>query len=517
MKTFVFLVLVLSVFFVNCTEYEKEDGVVVLNDENFNSFIESNNFVLVEFYAPWCGHCQQLAPEFAKAAQELAQADPAVMLAKIDATQNEKLAQQYEIQGFPTLFWIVDGQIIQYQGGREASQIVKWCQKQSGSPTNLIESAESLEKLKSDSEVLIIYFGASQDEEQFQAYQNVARLALLNNVVFAHVFDSDIRKAEGTAEKQTIVMFKQFEDPRVEYQGNFEVEDLLSNFVMKYGYPIIMALDEDNISLMVESQNGSLLVFHNNADLSQQALKALQEAKDQIKEHVKLFTIDISSEIGQNLAEFFQITEDKLPKVAIVKVIEEVQKFFLDEEISKESLENFVQKYNKNELKAVYFSEDIPATQDKPVYQLVGKSFNEQVLESEKTVFVKFYAPWCGHCQEMAPVYEQLAEHYKDNENILIADIDFTKNEVPGVEIEGFPTLLLYVSGNKQKPADYYGDRSLEDMIQFIRYHTDSEFKKQIDEQMEREQQQQQQQQQQQEQQQEQEQLQEQEKKRDDL
>lgn len=49
----------------------------------------------------------------------------------------------------------------------------------------------------------------------------------------------------------------------------------------------------------------------------------------------------------------------------------------------------------------------------------------------------------------MAPVYEKLAEHYKDNENILIADIDFTKNEVPGVEIEGFPTLLLYVSGNK--------------------------------------------------------------------
>lgn len=54
MKTFVFLVLILSVFFVNCTEYEKEDGVVVLNDENFNSFIESNKFVLVEFYAPWC-------------------------------------------------------------------------------------------------------------------------------------------------------------------------------------------------------------------------------------------------------------------------------------------------------------------------------------------------------------------------------------------------------------------------------------------------------------------------------
>jgi len=71
---------------------------------------------MVEFYAPWCGACQALTPEYAAAATEL---KGLAALAKIDATEEGDLAQKYEIQGFPTVFLFVDGEMRKtYEGER---------------------------------------------------------------------------------------------------------------------------------------------------------------------------------------------------------------------------------------------------------------------------------------------------------------------------------------------------------------------------------------------------------------
>ena len=65
---------------------------------NFDGLLKSNAFVLAEFYAPWCGHCKNLAPEFEKAATVLKAAEPKVQLVQIDATVEKDLAEKYSIQ-----------------------------------------------------------------------------------------------------------------------------------------------------------------------------------------------------------------------------------------------------------------------------------------------------------------------------------------------------------------------------------------------------------------------------------
>lgn len=93
-----------------------EKDVAVLTKDNFTEFVGNNSFAMVEFYAPWCGACQALAPEYAAAATEL---KGVAALAKIDATEEGDLAQKYEIQAFPTVFLFVDGEMQKtYEGER---------------------------------------------------------------------------------------------------------------------------------------------------------------------------------------------------------------------------------------------------------------------------------------------------------------------------------------------------------------------------------------------------------------
>lgn len=93
-----------------------DKDVVVLKEGNFSDFVEKNRFVMVEFYAPWCGHCQALAPEYAAAATELKSEN--VVLAKVDATEENELAQKYDVQGFPTVYFFSDGVHKPYPGQR---------------------------------------------------------------------------------------------------------------------------------------------------------------------------------------------------------------------------------------------------------------------------------------------------------------------------------------------------------------------------------------------------------------
>jgi len=93
-----------------------DKDVLVLGDANFTEFVTTNPYVLVEFYAPWCGHCMSLAPEWASAASILKGDVP---LAKVDATIHAELAQKFGVQSYPTILFFIDGIPKPYTGERE--------------------------------------------------------------------------------------------------------------------------------------------------------------------------------------------------------------------------------------------------------------------------------------------------------------------------------------------------------------------------------------------------------------
>ena len=72
-----------------------------------------------------------------------------------------------------------------------------------------------------------------------------------------------------------------------------------------------------------------------------------------------------------------------------------------------------------------------------------------------------------GHCKQLAPIWDQLGEAYKDHENIVIAKMDSTANELETVKVQGFPTLKYFMAGDN-KVVDYNGERTLEGLKRFL-------------------------------------------------
>lgn len=120
------------------------------------------------------------------------------------------------------------------------------------------------------------------------------------------------------------------------------------------------------------------------------------------------------------------------------------------------------------------------ATAKSAVIELLPTNFDKVVLNSGKPTLVEFFAPWCGHCKTLAPVYEDLAfslEYAKDKVQIAKVDADAHRDLGKRFGVQGFPTLKWF-DGKSNKPQDYKSGRDLDSLTDFIAEKTGVKPKK---------------------------------------
>jgi thioredoxin 1 len=92
-----------------------------LNKLNFQETISSNDVVLVDFYADWCGPCQALHPTLEVLDKEF---EGKAIITKINVDKNPELSQQFDVRSIPALFYFKNGEIVGKQNGLQPKNVI---------------------------------------------------------------------------------------------------------------------------------------------------------------------------------------------------------------------------------------------------------------------------------------------------------------------------------------------------------------------------------------------------------
>jgi len=455
------------------------DSVLDLGDADFDSKLADIDTALVMFYAPWCGHCKRLKPEFEKSAGDLLANDPPVYLVKVDCTEAGKdTCGRFEVRGYPTLKIFRNGELSSdYNGPREAAGITKFMRSQVGPASKEITTVAEADAILAKSDVVIFAFGAADSNIQETFAKTAAKLR--EDYTFAHTSAEEVIAKLG--HKEGVVLYRpkhlhnKFEDAALVYDGSATDKGALASWISSNFHGLCGHRTADN----AKDFKMPLVVAYFGVDYEKNP-KGTNYWRNRVLKVGKEFSgynfaISNKDDFQQEMGEFGMehVAGDK---PVVTARDSKGLKYKMTAEFDMVTFKDFLTQLEAGNVEPWIKSEAVPDNSASHVKVAVAKNFDELVTKNEKDVLVEFYAPWCGHCKKLTPIYDELGEKMAE-EDVEIVKMDATANDVPPeFDVKGFPTLFWLPKGTK-KPVSYNGGRELDDFVKYISENASDELK----------------------------------------
>ncbi|XP_062915637.1 protein disulfide-isomerase-like [Mobula hypostoma] len=408
---------------------KEEQHVLVLTKENLARALRENKFLLVFFHAPLSGASHVLLIEYENAAKVLKNEHFEAKLGKVDASEEKDLIEEFNIQDYPTLKFFVKGDRknpLNCTGVRTGVSIITWLKRRIG------DSAVRLTSMS-----------------QIEAFIN--------------------------SEDVVVVGFFKFEERRIDYEitdENRMEKNILNKFIKVNELQLVTEYNQQNSmkTFDVDVDSHLLLFADKTSKDFNEIHEGFKDAAVHFKGQIIFILVDTDENRNGRIREFFQIRDLDIPAVRMINITETVRYRMQADKVTTEEVEKFCQAYIDGKEKPEESSEEIPEDWNKnPVKVLVGKNFEEVVFNETKDVFVLFCAPWSQRCKDINSIWEQLGKKYNYSENIIIAKIDITANDVNfAVIVEKFPSVKYFPAESEKKIVHYTGAHTLEALSQFL-------------------------------------------------
>jgi len=467
-----------------------DDAVVSLTTETFDDVVAKESLVLVKFTAPWCGHCQALTQPFAAAASDLK--DTAV-LADVDATAEEKLAEKYEIQGFPTIKMFVNGSFLaDYKGDRSTAAIVSFVQRATLPPFEELADAAAVktfaETAAAAGETTAVYAVAPTEEvtTAFRAAVFALRDTFPDTMKFASLASAaaaaELAGASGkTIKDGDIVVVSADNSVEIKPAG----DEGIDAWVKALSVPVFAEFSQANSELYTEGEKAVAVIFTESNKKEGTGVAEMEKVAIYHKGNAKLnFAFVDNSELSQ-FSDYLGL-KNVVPQIAIYSFASDV-KFLMPEEtrggkFTEAALSAWIQDYLDGKLVPLKKSQPIPESNDGPVKEVVGDTWNSVVEDTEKDVLVMTHAEWCGHCKAAMPKLEAAANALSGVSTVIIARMDGTENDAPAAyKAKGFPTIHFFPAGKEQTGVEYDGGRTAREFVAYLKEKATHKFEFDVD------------------------------------
>lgn len=449
--------------------------VLELNSDNTKRAVEENEYVLVLGYAPWCSRSAELMPRFAEAANVLKGLGSPLLMAKLDAERYPKAASSLGIKGFPTLLLFVNGTSQPYTGGFSSEEMVVWARKKTGSPVIRIDSiTEANEFLKQHAMYAVGLFENFEGPDH-KEFVNAATAE--NEIQFVETSDSEVAKVLHPVAKPTKLFFglvKSEPEQHTSLDGDLSADRIL-HFLENKKFPLVTIMTEANSAKVYASPKKLQVYVFAEADELKKVHEPLQDIARKFNSEIMLVAVDIGED---NLAKPFLTLfglEDSEETIVIGFDYNGNLKYLLESDPTSINIEEFCAGLVRRTLPPYYKSRPIPENKNATILTVVGKTFDDLVLNSPTNIFLEVHTPWCITCETTSKQVEKLAKHFKGLDSLVFSRIDVSTNEHPKLLVEDYPTLLFYPATDKSNPIKFPTKSGLKELAALINRHLKSQ------------------------------------------
>ena len=294
-------------------------------------------------------------------------------------------------------------------------------------------------------------FGAKKASEDYESY--VSAVESLEGNYYGFTEHPEFFNKHSLP-KSGVAYFKQYDDG-FGFTSDFEG---LEEFIRKHQVPWVLPLNDQAISRVFKQGSPAMFLFSKDP----KAKDTLTEISASIQGSLQLVHGDITLPQHRKLADALGISEFPLPVALILS--EDFKKYVHFGADDTDALESFYNDWKNGEVKAYYKSGDVSTVEDS-VWVLTALGFSQYV--GKEDVLVQFYIPDCGYSRLLQPEYEIVAEELTE---IKVAHIDYSKNEIEGVNFTEFPKVIFFPRGSDEG-IEYKGDWVARDIVDFVRKH----------------------------------------------
>jgi len=473
--------------------------ILHLTDQNFDEALKQHQSIIVMFYAPWCGHCKSMKPEYVEAAREMKEKEIPGLLAAIDCTKAQDTCKKYDVGGYPTVKYFQFGEYKFKLNTRKKDQIIEFMlnpeEPPAPPPEDLpwpdisgpeiihLEDNTFKDTLKKKKHVLVMFYApwCGHCKKAKPEIQAAAQQLQHNSKVHFAGVDCTIHKkvceqydVSGyptfryflygkndflyNGGRTTTAFIKFMENPSESGAKEASTEEQWKDTPSS-----VVHLEDDNFNEFINANPSVLIMFYapwcgHCKSMKPAFVEAANELLDQ--QHV-LAAIDCTR---NRVA----ATKYDIKGYPTLKYFKNGADSDYEGGRSKDDLIKFFKSNEEggNSVPLPVWEADTDAS----VVHLDESTFETYIKENEN-VFVMFYAPWCGHCNNMKPAYVEVAKdvNIEQKANGKVAAVDCTTN--PSIAkkygVKGYPTLKMFQHG-KEFTA-YKGPRTSEAILDFIK------------------------------------------------
>lgn len=343
---------------------------------NFNEMVNDGSPWLIEYYAPWCGHCKALLPIFEETAAQLSLDNSKTRLGKVDCTAHTGICSHEGVRGYPTVKYHADGKTRLYNSKRTKDAILKFIYRMAEpaiieAPSGDAALQLALEHSKSDFNPAVVLCSSSESAKT-PVIENVAN-EIMDLITFVHYTSPDCTSRTGyknsgitIVHRNKDVTISTFDKPL----STASIDDI-SKYIFAHAHAPVTKISHWNFSTLNNQPLPLVLVAVDNKDFYSIVTSKLKDLYDRGHKMNFAFSYIDSKELGDSMQMFGFNSDAPFPQVSVV--VSKFKGYYPDTALGGlDNLETGLAKILSGEIEAVISDDKSFANSIKKVIQLVS-------------------------------------------------------------------------------------------------------------------------------------------------